>query len=76
MPKRIATIDVTPAPCTFCGKAAELRPYGPAGELVCFECGMKDGEAKLLERTQSFAKEFDEMQIKEGAKILAIYKFS
>jgi hypothetical protein len=76
MEKRIAIIDVTPAPCAFCGKAEELRPYGPAGELVCFECGMKDGEEKLLERTRRFAEGFDEMHIKEGAKILALYKFS
>lgn len=28
--------------CDFCGKVAELRPYGPKGECICFECGMKD----------------------------------
>lgn len=28
--------------CDFCGKIAELRPYGPNGEAICFECGMKD----------------------------------
>lgn len=22
----------------------ELRPYGPRGEMVCFECGMRDEE--------------------------------
>ena len=27
--------------CDLCGKAAELRPYGPRGERICFECGMK-----------------------------------
>ena len=31
--------------CDLCGKIAELRPYGPQGECVCFECGMKDEEA-------------------------------
>lgn len=31
--------------CEFCGKQAELRPYGPRGERVCFECGMKDEKA-------------------------------
>lgn len=33
------------APCELCGKVAELRPYGPNDENVCFECGMKDEEA-------------------------------
>ncbi|KKL27727.1 hypothetical protein LCGC14_2382230, partial [marine sediment metagenome] len=28
--------------CEWCGKEAELRPYGPKGENVCFSCGMKD----------------------------------
>lgn len=31
--------------CELCGKVAETRPYGPKGEEVCFECGMKDEEA-------------------------------
>ena len=28
--------------CELCGKRAELRPFGPRGESICFECGMKD----------------------------------
>jgi hypothetical protein len=31
-----------PQQCDLCGKIAELRPYGPNGECICFECGMKD----------------------------------
>ena len=31
-----------PQQCDLCGKVAELRPYGPHGECVCFECGMKE----------------------------------
>lgn len=34
-----------PQQCDLCGKIAELRPYGPNGEAVCFECGMKDEAA-------------------------------
>lgn len=34
--------------CDFCGKIAELRPYGPNGECICFDCAMKD--AKTAER--------------------------
>lgn len=28
--------------CEMCGNVAELRPYGPGGSNICFECGMKD----------------------------------
>ena len=28
--------------CEMCGAKAELRPYGPGGKNVCFDCGMKD----------------------------------
>ena len=31
--------------CELCGKVDELRPYGPNGERVCFDCGMKDEAA-------------------------------
>lgn len=36
--------------CELCGKADELRPYGPNNENICFDCGMKDeaGTAKKL----------------------------
>ena len=27
--------------CDLCGEIAELRPYGPNGEAICFSCGMK-----------------------------------
>jgi hypothetical protein len=29
----------------MCGNTDELRPYGPNGERVCFDCAMKDEEA-------------------------------
>ena len=33
--------------CQLCGAEEELRPYGPDGCWVCFDCGMKDeDEAK------------------------------
>jgi hypothetical protein len=33
--------------CELCGKIAETRPYGPHGENICFDCGMKNkGETK------------------------------
>ncbi|HUU86461.1 MAG TPA: hypothetical protein VMX17_01750 [Candidatus Glassbacteria bacterium] len=33
--------------CDLCGKIAELRPYGPKGECICFECGMKDEDGTV-----------------------------
>lgn len=44
--KHIVIIDGTKhAQCELCGKVAELRPYGPHGESVCFKCAMKDEDA-------------------------------
>ncbi len=37
--------DEPEAKCELCGKIDELRPYGPRGERVCFDCGMKDEDA-------------------------------
>ena len=34
-----------PQQCDLCGAIKELRPYGPNGEYVCFDCGMKDEPA-------------------------------
>lgn len=31
--------------CELCGEIEETRPYGPNGERVCFDCGMKDRRA-------------------------------
>lgn len=36
--------ETPPAFCEMCGKFEELRPYGPNGESICFECAMKDEE--------------------------------
>lgn len=33
------------ARCELCGKIDELRPYGPHGERICFDCGLKDEES-------------------------------
>jgi hypothetical protein len=30
--------------CELCGDIAELRPYGPHGERICYKCGMKNEE--------------------------------
>jgi hypothetical protein len=45
LPSGIVVLQVTkPDKCELCSKVAELRPYGPNGENICFECGMKDEE--------------------------------
>lgn len=40
-------IIIAPEPkdiCDLCGKVDELRPCGPNGELICYDCGMKNEE--------------------------------
>jgi hypothetical protein len=42
--------------CEFCGVDAELRPFGPNNESICFDCGMKDEETtrrKMIEMMNS-----------------------
>lgn len=43
MSDNITIIDGTQhAKCQMCGEVEELRPYGPNGMFVCFDCAMKD----------------------------------
>ena len=43
---RLGVIENEPIEsCELCGEKAELRPYGPKGERICFKCGMKDEKA-------------------------------
>jgi len=41
-----------PQACEMCGVIDECRPYGPNGEEICFDCGMKDKEttAKQMDK--------------------------
>jgi hypothetical protein len=34
--------EEAPQACEMCGIIDETRPYGPNGEEICFDCGMKD----------------------------------
>ena len=34
-----------PDKCELCGAFEELRPYGPGGKRICFDCMKKDEEA-------------------------------
>lgn len=41
--RRIVVLSAEPeATCELCGQQAELRPYGPKGENICYPCGEKD----------------------------------
>ena len=33
-----------PQQCDDCGEIRELRPYGPGGSMICFQCSEKDPE--------------------------------
>lgn len=48
MTRRIGNVvfieEEPPQQCDLCGQIDELRPYGPNGEAICYECGMKDEE--------------------------------
>ena len=52
------------AKCELCGKIDELRPYGPNGENICFECGMKDEETtkKQFESFLSKGRKFNPIE--------------
>jgi tRNA(Ile2) C34 agmatinyltransferase TiaS len=56
MTKRIDNIVIIeeeePDFCEYCGKLAELRPYGKNGARICFNCGIKNREEtnKNMER--------------------------
>lgn len=43
--KVVVIAEEAPQQCDFCGKVAELRPYGPNGEALCFPCAMKNKPA-------------------------------
>ena len=30
--------------CHYCGKTTDLRPYGPRGSMVCYQCAMSTPE--------------------------------
>lgn len=44
MTSRGIIAEEPPQFCEVCGTVDECRPYGPNGEQICFDCGMKDPE--------------------------------
>lgn len=41
---RLIVARERPQQCDLCGSISELRPYGPNGEAICFDCGMANRE--------------------------------
>lgn len=44
--------------CHHCGKQTDLRPYGPKGEWVCFDCAFSTPERKAATE-QQFAEQLN-----------------
>ncbi len=40
--------------CCYCDKTTDLRPYGPNGAMVCFQCAMASPKRKA-ETERNFA---------------------
>lgn len=84
MTKRIGDVvhiePEAPAECELCAKVAELRPYGPKGERICFACGQKNPAAtqaafdRLLKADQARADLIAEIacEISENEDVVAM----
>jgi len=44
--------------CHYCETAGDLRPYGPRGAFVCFECAMSTPE-RAAEAERNFVAQLD-----------------
>jgi hypothetical protein len=50
-----------PQECKLCGQLDETRPYGPNGEEICYECGLKDPQTTRAQmRAYMFGEERQE----------------
>ncbi len=52
-----------PQQCDMCSEIRELRPYGPKGECVCVDCGMKDPEAATRKAMSQLTALFPEYEV-------------
>ena len=72
MSKRIGNVIII-APqedgkCELCGAVDELRPYGPNGENICYDCGMKNLETtKYMMGVKLFGDAPDESKLIQRA---------
>lgn len=44
--------------CHYCEETTDLRPYGPKGAMVCFDCAMSTPERKA-EAKRNFAQQLE-----------------
>ena len=44
--------------CCYCEKSDDLRPYGPHGAMVCFDCAMSTPERRAATEN-NFAQQLD-----------------
>lgn len=51
-----------PQQCDLCGVINELRPYGPNGECICYECGQKNPEVTQRKMNERFQMAFELMK--------------
>lgn len=51
--------------CEYCGREADLRPYGRNGANICFKCGMENEE----ETAANFAKKLDNNEVPHFIRI-------
>mgnify|MGYP001558603717 CR=1 FL=1 len=57
---RSAVAQMIRAPCELCGTPnKELRPYGPKGERICFQCGMKNEAATTRQFRRSLGEDMN-----------------
>lgn len=56
--KRRPSSPVANGYCHYCGTTNDLRPYGPKGAMVCFDCAMSTPERKA-EAEYNFAVQLD-----------------
>lgn len=64
--KRVFAIEKEEAAkCEYCGKIAELRPYGRNGANICYACGMKN-ESETRAMTRAVLESCDAATIEVG----------
>lgn len=59
LPGMIVIENEKPQQCDLCGVIAELRPYGPNGECICYDCGEKNPEVTQKMMTRAISKAFE-----------------
>lgn len=56
-----------PDKCEYCGRTEELRPYGPGGARICYDCGTATPEMKKIV-AENFDKILDQVDVARNAE--------